>query len=96
MLLKMLVEKVGGVNNSGCTGMEVGTKTNSSCKSFWGRVGMERPSGAVDEKHLGIGRFTEIINPVLVVLVGCDFNEVHGVTRDYVNHIFGGYCWDLG
>ena len=47
---------------------------------------MERPNITVDYKHIGIGRFTEIINIDLVILFGCAFNEVHGVTRDGANH----------
>ena len=47
---------------------------------------MERPNITVDYKHIGIGRFTEIINIDLVSLFGCAFNELHGVTRDGANH----------
>ena len=57
---------------------------------------MERPNGAVDEKNLGIWRFTERINIGMVSLVGCDFNEVHGVTSYGANHNFGDNLWDLG
>ena len=44
-----------------------------------GRVGMERPNGAVDEKHLGIRRFMERINLGLVSLDCCDFNGLYGL-----------------
>ena len=56
---------------------------------------MERPNGAVDEKHTSIGRSTERINFGLVNLVGCVFYEVHGVTRYGTNNNFGDYHWDL-
>ena len=72
--------------------MAVGTEANSCCRGFGGRVVMERPNGAVDEKHLGIVGFTERINLGLVSLVGFSFNGVHGVARDIENHNFGNYC----
>ena len=40
---------------------------------------MERPNGAADEKQFVIGWFTERIDIVLVSLVGCTFNGVHGL-----------------
>ena len=52
---------------------------------------MERPNGAVDEKYLRIRRFMERINIGLVSLIGCDFNEVHGVTRYGEHHNLGDY-----
>ena len=52
---------------------------------------MESLNGAVDEKYLRIRRFMEIINIGLVSLVGCAFNEVHGVTRYGENHNLGDY-----
>ena len=76
--------------------MALGTKSNSCHRGFGGRVGMERPNGDVDEKHLGIRRFTERINLGLASLVGCAFNEAHGVTRDDENNNFGDYLWDPG
>ena len=74
----------------------MGTKANIFRRGFGGRVGMERPNGTVDEKHLSIGSFTNIINIGLVILFGCAFNEVHGVTRDGANYDFGDYFWDPG
>ena len=61
-----------------------------------GHVCMERLNAAVGLKYLRIRRFMERINIGLVSLVGCTFNEVHGVTRDGANHNFGDNCWDLG
>ena len=52
---------------------------------------MESLNGAVDEKYLRIRRFMERINIGLVSLVGCAFNEVHGVTRYGENHNLGDY-----
>ena len=52
---------------------------------------MEMLNGAVDEKYLRIRRFMERINIGLVSLVGCAFNEVHGVTRHGENHNLGDY-----
>ena len=57
---------------------------------------METPNGAVDEKHISIRRFTDRINIGLLSLVGCAFNEVHGVTRDSAKHNFGDYFWYTG
>ena len=39
-LLKALVYRGGGLNRSGYRGVEVGTKSNSFCGGFVGRVGM--------------------------------------------------------
>ena len=61
---------------------------------LWGRVGMKRTNGAVDEKYLGIRRFKDRINIGLVSLIGCYFNKVHGVTRDGANHNFSYYLWE--
>ena len=96
ILLKKLVDKGGRVNNRGCKGMSLGTKANSCCRGFWGRVDMERPNGPGDEKYIGIGRFTERINLGLVGLVEYTLNEVHGITTDGANNKFGDYCWDPG
>ena len=52
---------------------------------------MEMLNGAVDERHIGVGSFMERINIGLVSLVGCAFNEVHGVTRYGENHNLGDY-----
>ena len=38
----------------------------------------------------------ERINIPPVRLVGCDFNEVHGVTRDEATHDFGENLWERG
>ena len=38
---------------------------------------MERPNGAVDDKHIGIGGFIEGTNFGHMVLVWCASNEVH-------------------
>ena len=38
----------------GYRGMAVGTKVNSCCRVLGGRVIMERPNGAIDEKILGL------------------------------------------
>ena len=65
------------------------TEDNSCCRGLGWRVGMYRTNGAVDENNLGIGSFTERTNLLLVSLVGCDFNEVHEVTRYSTNHNFG-------
>ena len=51
---------------------------------FWGGFGTEIPDGAVDEKQM----FTERINLCLVILVGCDFNELNWITRDGANGDF--------
>ena len=92
----MLVDRGGGLNSIGCRGIAVGTKTNSCRGDFWGCVDMERPNGAVDEKHIAMGGLTEIINIGLVRLVWCNFSEVHGVPRDGATHNLGDYCWDPG
>ena len=94
MLLKTLVNRGGGVNSSSCRGMSVGTEANSFHRFFGGHVGMERPNVAFDEKYLRIRGFMERINIGLVILVMCDFNEVHGVTIDGENHNSGDYCWN--
>ena len=57
---------------------------------------MERPNGDADEKQFVIGWFTERIDIVLVSLVGCTFNGVHGLNIYCTNHYFGDYCWYLG
>ena len=71
MLLEKLIDRRRRVNSSICRGMSVATKANSCRSVFWGRVGMERPNDAVDERHIRIGRFTERINIGLVNLVAC-------------------------
>ena len=43
-----------------------------------------------------VWRFAEIINLRLVRLIGCDFSEVHGVTRDGENQNFGDNFRDTG
>ena len=82
MMLKKFVDRGGGVRSLGSRGIIVGTKSNINHRFFGGCVGMERRNGAVDEKKLGIRGFMERINFGLVSLVGCNFNEIHGVTRD--------------
>ena len=95
-MLKTLVNMGGGVNRSGFKSMEVGTEANCCCRYFWVHVSMERRNGAVYEKYLRIVSFTEIINLGFVSLVGCGFNEVHGVATDGENHNIGYYCWYPG
>ena len=95
-LLKMLVNRVCGVNSIGWRVIAVGAKSNSFRRGFGGCVVKERRNVDVDEKNLRIGRFAESINIGLVSLVGCAFHEVHGVTRYGANHDFGGYCWYPG
>ena len=95
-LLKTLVNRGGRVNSSACRGMELVAEANICCRDFGVCVGMERPNDAVNEKHLGIERFLERINIGLVSLVGCAFNEVHGVSRNVSNHHFGDDLWDPG
>ena len=50
-LLKTLVDRGGGVNNSGCRGVSVGTKPNIRLRVWGGRVSIERPNGDVDKKN---------------------------------------------
>ena len=95
-LLKTLVYRGGGVNISGCRGILVGAEANIYCRFFWGCVGMDRPNGAFGEKHIRIRRFLDRINIGLVILFGCDFNEVNGVARYDANYDFGDYCRDPG
>ena len=95
-LLKMSVYMVGEVNSSGCRGITLGTEVNNCRRSLGGCVGMDGSNGAVDEKNLGILNFSDRINCVLVILVGCAFDEVHGVTRYGENHKFGDNFWYPG
>ena len=69
----------------------MGTEANSCQICLCERVGMEKLNGVVDGKQLGIGFLADIINLVLVSLVGCNFDEVHRVTRNGANHNFGYY-----
>ena len=95
-LFNMLVNRGGGVNSLGCRGIVVRTKANSCHRGYGGCVGEERMNGAVDEKLFGIGRSTERIILGLVSLVGCTFNELHGINRYGTKHNFGDYCWYRG
>ena len=54
---------------------------------------MERLNISADEKISGSKSFTERIHLVLVSLVGCAFNEVHGLTIDVSNNNFGDNLW---
>ena len=94
-LLKKFVYRGVRVNSIGCRGMAVGTKANIF-HSFLGLCWYGEAKWCRWQKNIGIGRFTDRINICLVSLVGCDFNEVNGVTRYGSNHNFCDNFWDTG
>ena len=50
----MLVYRGGGVKINGCRVMAEGDEDKSCRRVFGGGVGMERPDGDVDDKHIWI------------------------------------------
>ena len=57
---------------------------------------MDRTDDDVDGEHLGICGFTEGINLVHIILAWFDFNKLHWITSDFINHDIGANLWDTG